>query len=188
MKDLTQYEDALELKQLGFDEITDSWRQHGEGISGDVEGKRDYYNRKGDVYTALPTYSQAFRFFREKYGLVGLVHFGTNEFTYNVYNEDGLGLLTKEHWNFNGTYDEAELACLRELIKIVKDSGEETKEIVKSNTLPTADELDLMSKKHVEECGLQNFFDVDEITIIKHHWCRGYVKAINDFVNSEYKL
>jgi hypothetical protein len=63
------YEQALALKELGFDESTYTWRQHGNGISGDVEGKRDYYNRKGDVYTALPLFQQAFRWFREKYNI-----------------------------------------------------------------------------------------------------------------------
>jgi hypothetical protein len=72
-KEFVPHKQSLSLKELGFDESTYSWRQHGNGISGDVEGKRDYYNRKGDAYTALPLYQQAFRFFREKYGLIGWV-------------------------------------------------------------------------------------------------------------------
>jgi hypothetical protein len=68
---------------------------------------------------SAPTFSQAFRWFRQKHGLVGIIKFGTNDFTYNVYNEDGMGLLTKESLNFNGNYEETELACLKKLIEIV---------------------------------------------------------------------
>ena len=48
------FEQSKWLKEKEFDECTTVWRQQGNGISGDVEGKRDFYNRKGDVYTALP--------------------------------------------------------------------------------------------------------------------------------------
>ena len=49
--------------------------------------------------------------------------------------------------------------------------------------LPTDEELWLMSEQHAAFCGLQNFFDEDEITVIRHHWIKGYEKAIKDFSN-----
>jgi hypothetical protein len=64
------------------------------------------------------------RWFREKHGLVGIIKFGTNDFTYNVYNEDGMGLLTKESLNFNSTYEETKLACLKKLIELCKKKYE----------------------------------------------------------------
>jgi tetratricopeptide (TPR) repeat protein len=107
------YEQALALKELGFDESTYTWRQHGNGISGDVEGKRDYYNRKGDVYTALPLYQQAFRWFREKYGYYYPIHRTTNNTNQVLYS---IGPYAGDYF----TYEEAELACLKNLIEIVK--------------------------------------------------------------------
>ena len=115
------YEQALELKELGFDEP----------CFGRYDGRDE---NKGKIWYEMPnlgkgwipvkdvlapTFSQAFRWFREKHGLVGIIKFGTNDFTYNVYNEDGMGLLTKESLNFNSTYEEAELECLKKLIEIV---------------------------------------------------------------------
>ena len=130
-KEFITYEQALALKELGFDESTYTWRQHGNGISGDVEGKRDYYNRKGDVYVALPTYSQAFRWFREAYSLLN--HLTTH---LNPYGEDGALeesygyriMFNKDGWKCDvweelifDTHEEAELACLAKLIEIAKE-------------------------------------------------------------------
>jgi hypothetical protein len=120
MKDFIPYEQALALKELGFDESTYAWRQHGNGISGDVEGKRDYYNRKGDVYTALPLYQQAFRWFREKYQLYAWIKV---EYEYGgitpTYYITGKRQDDIPGGPFN-TYEEAELACLIKLIEIIK--------------------------------------------------------------------
>ena len=100
-REFIPYEQAVELKKLGFDTPSIS-------------------SEHGHVWEREILYQQAFRWFREKHGLVGIIKFGTNDFTYNVYNEDGMGLLTKESLNFNSTYEEAELECLKKLIEIVK--------------------------------------------------------------------
>jgi hypothetical protein len=104
------YEQALELKELGFDEPCFGYRAEGDDVM---------IKHIPHCVISAPTFSQAFRWFRQKHGLVGIIKFGTNDFTYNVYNEDGMGLLTKESLNFNSTYEEAELACLKKLIEIV---------------------------------------------------------------------
>ena len=128
-KEFVPYEQALALKELGFDESTYTWRQHGNGISGDVEGKRDYYNRKGDIYTALPLYQQAFRWFREKYGI---------SISISINWEEGIGkdssygkyACSLQHKSYDESigefigvfekYEKAELKCLKKLIKTVK--------------------------------------------------------------------
>jgi hypothetical protein len=113
-KEFIPYEQALELKELGFNELCLFYY-------GDNEALRIYH--QSEIYDDLigaPLYQQAFRWFREKYGIVGIVKFGTQEFTYNIYNNDAIGLLTKDSLDFNGTYEEAELACLKKLIEIVK--------------------------------------------------------------------
>jgi hypothetical protein len=119
-KEFIPYEQALALKELGFDESTTTWRQHGEGISGDVEGRRDYYNRKGGVYTALPLYQQAFRWFREKHNLKSWVqeHIA-DTFIYEI-RPHVLTYYKKGEIYVYANYEEAELACLKKLIEIVK--------------------------------------------------------------------
>ena len=117
------YEQAVELKQLGFDKPCIAFYEPG-NKQVQVVGVEQRYNnpellRMEDF--CAPLYQQAFRWFREKHGLVGIIKFGTNDFTYNVYNEDGMGLLTKESLNFNGNYEEAELECLKKLIEIAKN-------------------------------------------------------------------
>jgi hypothetical protein len=115
------YKEALELKELGFDEKTDVWRQHGEGISGDVEGKKDYWNRKGVVYTALPTYSQAFRWFRDKYGLAAVLdYFNDCKWTYKIFEFTNTNMTPDIHqgdYSKERTYEEAEHDCLVGLIR-----------------------------------------------------------------------
>ena len=49
--------------------------------------------------------------------------------------------------------------------------------------LPSDEEIYLMSEKYAEKCGLRNFFDEDEVTIMKHHWVMGYESAIKDFLD-----
>ena len=46
---------------------------------------------------------------------------------------------------------------------------------------PSDEEIYSQSQQHSLQCALENFFDEDEITIIKHHWVQGYKKAVNDF-------
>jgi hypothetical protein len=132
-KEFVPYELALKLKQLGFDEPCFGYYQKSSVIGDNTilpisfvdkaSNFNDYeYSKLGVPFYSVPTFSQAFRWFREKNDLVGIVKFGTNDFTYNIYNIDGIGLLTKESLNFNGTYEEAELACLNKLIEIAEKS------------------------------------------------------------------
>jgi hypothetical protein len=58
------FEQAKWLKEKGFNEVTTTWMQRGDGISGDVEGKRDYWNSKGSIYTSLPEQWQVVEWLR----------------------------------------------------------------------------------------------------------------------------
>ena len=110
-KEFIPYELALELKQLGFDEPC-----FGVYATKDGYVRKSAYDENGDA----PTYSQAFRWFREKHGL--------NSFVYH-YGEDGILDIIYFAYNINDnlyasdfrTYEEAELACLRKLIEITND-------------------------------------------------------------------
>lgn len=99
-KEFIPYEEALALKELGFDEECLGWFRDKLFT---LEEKGDYFVLYG---LEAPLYQQAFRWFREKYGL-----------HHNISN-DKFGYYTNEG-KFD-TYEQAELTCLRKLIEIVK--------------------------------------------------------------------
>ena len=111
MKDFIPYEQALELKELGFDEpcfkVYDTM--------GYVQDEQTMLNMKLD-YCSAPLYQQAFRWFREKYGLVIVIKPISDIKLELGYNLTKNGLIMKACT----TYEEAELACLIKLIETVK--------------------------------------------------------------------
>ena len=109
-KEFVPYELALELKQLGFDEPC-----FGVYATKDGYVRKSGYDENGDA----PTYSQAFRFFREKHDLyINITKYNDENDTqdkFYYYISDGC---MKEEFN---TYEEAELECIKKLIEIVND-------------------------------------------------------------------
>lgn len=69
MNTTLDFELSLLLKEKGYDEWTTTWHQRGEGVVGCVEGRRDYYNRKGEVYTSAPTIAEVCMWLYEKHGI-----------------------------------------------------------------------------------------------------------------------
>ena len=127
-KEFTPYELALELKELGFDEpcfgYWSNWAVQEPFLLTCELGKEiesASINRKNILFKA-PTFSQAFRWFREKYN-------GVCEITRK---EDGnhsefMGWIFIDNKRINivsywdsKTYEEVELECLKKLIEIVK--------------------------------------------------------------------
>ena len=128
-KEFIQYTEALALKELGFDEKCLGYYIKNSSLWCnwlDVKFNDDPSNDKEDFVADAPLYQQAFKWFREKYGLKGEVDtadmiwskwsFKTElkGSTYILYS----GLTEKIYFN---TYEEAELACLKKLIEIVKE-------------------------------------------------------------------
>jgi predicted GNAT superfamily acetyltransferase len=77
-------------------------------------------NYNSSTYTSQPTYSQSFRWFREKYDIHSYIEvFSDNTFDYVTVSDDFEG---KDYGDgpFN-TYEEAEQACLDKLIEICKN-------------------------------------------------------------------
>ena len=129
------YTQALELKQLGFNEPCWAWYNipdedvrycYSEGRS-PITNIQEEWDAKIDgkpvENIGLPTFSQAFKFIREKYNLIGLVEGGydngKNIFTYVIW-EGFKDIITDDYFE---TPEEAELECLNELIKMVKENG-----------------------------------------------------------------
>ncbi len=115
-KEFVLYPEALELKQLGFDEPCIC------GYSKSTEQLQTYsrFLVTSDSFTVdAPTFSQAFRWFREKHGLfIQPNRRIDSEATWYYFLIE-----TKRFDVCEGSfvYEEAELACLRKLMQIVKN-------------------------------------------------------------------
>jgi hypothetical protein len=137
-KDFTLYSEALELKQLGFDEPciayytvvpeeNINWFTISEQAvtdSSNIFGSSKNYNTKWfetEGTISAPTYSQCFRWFREKHNLKSCIMFRTSM----ADNEEYYDWLIKGQevvYRHFKTYEEAEKECLIKLIEIVKNN------------------------------------------------------------------
>ena len=123
-KEFVPYEPSLRLKALGFDEpCFATWS--GETLDMSLQIPSD------DYFTNAPTFSQAFRFFREKYNLFHSTNYqddnsGPGCFDYEILNKRGKTQVEDDGSEFK-TYEEAELACLIRLIEIVEKEQENDK-------------------------------------------------------------
>ena len=107
-KEFAPYEPSLVLKELGFDEPCFGYYNYNGTHFFDYKPKTDDKN-----LTKAPLYQQAFRWFREKYGYYYPIHRTTNNTNQVLYS---IGPYAGDYF----TYEEAELACLKKLIEIVK--------------------------------------------------------------------
>ena len=117
-KEFIPYEQALALKELGFDEECFAY----------------YYNKElsfgarvayGEVIES-PLYQQAFRWFREKHNLEGEVHcirFNSKRLKGYQYAITSRNYQKFEQLGDYNTYEEAEQACLDKLIEIIKSQN-----------------------------------------------------------------
>lgn len=123
-KEFVPYNLSLRLKQLGFDEpCMAAFEDNGKLFIywNDLASKDELFCsqkvcEKLDYECLVPTWQQAFRWFREKYPDfdfgVAKIHNGTNNYHYHI----------NLKWEFfEGSYEEAELACLEKLIEIVEN-------------------------------------------------------------------
>ena len=127
-KEFVNYEIALILKEIGFDEPCFGVYPLNGGdfiLCGSTERIRPKIES-----ILAPTYSQCFRYFREKYKLQCYPILDTEDVYLCLFSDGiGSGYLLKdgdygyesdEFLEFN-TYEEAEIECLNELIEIVKN-------------------------------------------------------------------
>lgn len=127
-KDFVPKAESIELKHLGFIEACHrGW---------DADGKI-WYHPDSSIVTDNPTFSQAFRFFRDKYGLFIRSDFDVNyldkldEFQTTYFfsilkmEESLVGFKPLGRLNNEKSYEEAELECLKKLIEIVKSKKED---------------------------------------------------------------
>jgi hypothetical protein len=118
-KEFVTYEQALSLKELGFnEECLKLWKNI--TLFTLLVNPEEFKRVVSDLFTPAPLKSQVFRWFREEYDLIGLIHIGTHEFSFSVYKNGHRVSPLKEYLNYNEAYEEAENACIDKLIEIAK--------------------------------------------------------------------
>jgi hypothetical protein len=131
-KDFVPYEQALALKELGFDEPCFTWYWDDIGMYNGLEFGNHNQNSN---YVSAPLFQQAFRWFREKYGLkVSFPYWnGFNKMIPEDLGRDKyeIMIIPANHRTISvrnpkgriwfDTYEQAELECLKKLIEIVKE-------------------------------------------------------------------
>lgn len=135
-KEFIPYEQALELKKLGFDE--ECLMVYYGTNRPDKKDKRYLPAafgkiRNSDLITdevagiwlegqiTAPLYQQAFRWFREKYKLSGTPQYFTGGYYCYTINDMKDTKESNRLFTEFETYEEAELECLKKLIEIVKN-------------------------------------------------------------------
>lgn len=115
-KEFIPYEQALALKELGFDEPCFKCKVIGQEHLDYTPTDYDDFPEQKEKEVLIPTFSQAFRWFREKYDLHSYIDrvYGKGFYVYEYF-------IDKDNQCFNlKRYEEAELECLKKLIEIVK--------------------------------------------------------------------
>ena len=134
-KEFISYEEALALKELGFDEQCFATYNSDKKVNRNpshnmedlpIEGQPYYWNNSKIYKSCIttPLYQQAFRWFREKYKLDPTIKSWTenNKIIYYISTEPiGKPSRYKCYEVKKDSYEEAELACLKKLIEIVKN-------------------------------------------------------------------
>lgn len=123
-KEFVKYEQALALKELGFNESCLAfYNLRGMGLNEkfNLKPRSSQYVDVKDLIALAPTYSQAFRFFREKHGLyVDLFVDDDKTFGFMISYFMPPNRVDKPIQRRYKIYEEAELECLKKLIEIVK--------------------------------------------------------------------
>lgn len=133
-KEFVSYEQAVALKELAFGEKCIATVENNGYVH--IKGTRGLPSAAAVVNKVdAPLKQQVFKFFREKYNLRGFIGFRPNvkKFAYHIYDMSLSGMdyvkqRTMEEFNKDpkvGTYEEAEDACIDQLILIAKqqDNG-----------------------------------------------------------------
>ena len=121
-KEYISYEQALALKELGFDEPCIATIDQTEYLH--IKGTENH-PRGSMIYDTIdiPLYQQAFRWFRDKHGLPSWIkEFNGARICYHftINPQNGGSWDSLDNKLEYKTYEEAELKCLKKLIEIVK--------------------------------------------------------------------
>ena len=134
-KEFVPYELAVKLKELGFNEPCFVYYRTSN------ENKPTYPNH-GVTQNSLcsngitaPTFSQAFRWFREKHNLHSSISLGVSEkqtrsgleydeYVFVIEGINGLDYDNYRKQKFSKSYEKSQFACLTKLIELVENKSE----------------------------------------------------------------
>lgn len=127
-KEFVPYEESLVMKELGFDEECFGYYEAPKNQlvvnyteDGESHDNRWYKAVQADKLVTAPLWQQAFRWFRDKHNISSSVEQvyrkGQDKTLYKFVLRNKEVILS---YYLHNTYEEAQLACLQELIKIVK--------------------------------------------------------------------
>ena len=119
-KEFIPYEEALVLKELGFNEPCFGEYRQWDGCRPWLQIYQDGEGAESSFTTECkaPTFSQAFRWFGKKYKMTSSVRsYFAEAYFYEIYESFTCEIVS----DIYNSYEEAELACLRKLIEIVKE-------------------------------------------------------------------
>jgi hypothetical protein len=117
-KEFIPYEQALALKELGFDEEC-FYLYDSKIFKSQIISSKNSDFKYVDVVQA-PLYQQAFRWFREKYNLFyPIIQDDIMQYYFSVPNSERLLDTTDYCYD---TYEEAEIECLKKLIELCKNN------------------------------------------------------------------
>lgn len=119
-KDIVPFNESLELCSLGFDDPTlCMYELPSRELCLCHLDEDGLYMPDKDFHA--PTFSQAFRWFREKYGLyIDLFVDDDKTFGFFITRFTDDARVDSPIYRTKNTYEEAELACLKKLIEIAK--------------------------------------------------------------------
>jgi hypothetical protein len=138
-KEFVSYELSKELKELGFDEpcfgfyFTSLDRKTGEPITDVVIAETKKQVHYGDMECSAPLWQQAFRWFKDKHNYMHQiidVEVSTNtikgyRFKFGIWKLNDIDIPNFYYMDDSPlgylTYEEAELECLKKMIKILKN-------------------------------------------------------------------
>ena len=119
-KQFIPYEQALELKGLGF---KNNWNFKEYDTMGYLQHTGLLDSHKLEAIDA-PLWQQAFDWFREKYYLSGEIYFYNGKWHFDIeenINSSSGGAFTTSKEQAGDTYQEARLECLKKLIELCKN-------------------------------------------------------------------
>lgn len=120
-KEFAPRAESLELKELGLDEPCLAVHYvHKLYLYSKTRGIKNSDKISQDWICTAPTFSQAFRWFRKKYNLHPAIYPIKQHWECDIRHTNKDTNSSIFSWDNEFEYEEAELACLRKLIEIVK--------------------------------------------------------------------
>ena len=125
-REFIPYEQAVALKELGFDEPCFAVYEDKKWQLAEVQNSISYELCLKTGAFPAPTFSQAFHWFREKYNLhseILLDRTTQPKYCFEIHKYEDFGNYEEiriGEWFLYRTYEEAETACLVKLIEIVE--------------------------------------------------------------------